>query len=106
MQAEFLPDKDWFKGKKLRLDSAFQGIEEVYETMYAVLPQKKPKNKPMPEETKELNRQKSQKRVIVEHAIAGLKRFRILSDRFRIHDFNLYDEILGICAALWNLNLA
>lgn len=104
MQAEFLPDQNWFRHKKLRLDSGFQGIEGIYEVAQAVLPQKKPRNQALPDDIKEQNRQKAKERVVVEHSIAGLKRFRVLSDRLRIHNFNLYDEILGVCAAIWNFN--
>ncbi len=45
-------------------------------------------------------------RIHVENSFAGLKRFRTLSDRLRLHDFVLYDVILGICAGLWNFYLA
>ena len=67
---------------------------------------KKPRGKELSEEQKKANQEKASKRVIVEHSIAGLKRFRILSDRLRIHTFILYDEIIGICAGLWNLIIA
>lgn len=72
--------------------------------MEAVLPKKKTKGKTLSEADKAQNKAKAQKRIFVEHSIAGLKRFRILSDRLRIHDFDFYDQILGICAGLWNLN--
>jgi hypothetical protein len=44
-------------------------------------------------------------RIIVEHSIGGMKRYRILSDRLRLHDFDFYDVILGVCAGLWNYHL-
>jgi hypothetical protein len=31
-------------------------------------------------------------RISVEHSLAGLKRYRILSDRLRLHTLNLYDS--------------
>lgn len=106
MKLEFMPGKNWFKDKRLRLDSGFQGFAKEYDALEVILPVKKPKNKPLSEKDKQENREKSSKRVFVEHCFGGLKRFRILSDRLRMHDFNLYDETLGICAGLWNLNLA
>lgn len=106
LQAEFLPDKNWFEGKTVRLDSGFQGFEGVYGLCEVILPQKKPRGKPISEDVKKQNQEKARKRVVVEHSIAGLKRFRILSDRLRMHDFNFYDEVLGICAGLWNFNFA
>ena len=45
-------------------------------------------------------------RINVEHSIGGIKRYRILSDRLRIHLIDLYDDILSVCAGLWNFYLA
>jgi hypothetical protein len=45
-------------------------------------------------------------RIPIEHGIGGLKRFRVLSDRFRIYPFDLYDKITGICTSTWNFYLA
>ena len=45
-------------------------------------------------------------RIVVEHAHAGLKRYRILADRLRMHNFMLYDVVLGVCAGLWNFYLS
>ena len=106
LKLEFWPQLNWFKDKRIRLDSGFQGFEGLYQTLETVIPVKKPRGKELSEEQKKANQEKSSKRVIVEHSIAGLKRFRILSDRLRLHTFRLYDEIIGICAGLWNLIIA
>ena len=45
-------------------------------------------------------------RVNVEHSIGGMKRYRILSDRLRIHLIDFYDDVLGVCAGFWNCYLA
>jgi hypothetical protein len=34
-----------------------------------------------------------------------MKRYRILSERLRVHDVGLYNVILGVCAELWNFYL-
>jgi hypothetical protein len=52
------------------------------------------------------NNQFASERIFIGHSIAGLKRFRILSDRLRIHDIDLYDDIFWVCAGLWNFYLA
>ncbi len=44
-------------------------------------------------------------RIKVEHSIAGMKRYRILSDRLRIHLIDLYDDILALCVGLRNFYL-
>jgi len=28
-----------------------------------------------------------------------------LEDRLRLHDLNLYDDVLEVCAGLWNFSL-
>ena len=56
--------------------------------------------------TKAENKILASKRIVVEHALAGLKRYRILSDRLRMHDLGFYDVILGVCAGLWNFYLS
>jgi hypothetical protein len=64
------------------------------------------KTKPLTESQKDENKQMASERIIVEHSIAGLKRYRILSDRLRVHLIDLYDDILGVCAGFWNFYLA
>ena len=46
------------------------------------------------------------KTIAVEHSLYDITRYRILSDRLRIHDTDLYDNILAVCARLWNLYLS
>lgn len=41
----------------------------------------------------------------VDHSIGGMKRYRILSDRLRIHDCGMYNKVVEVCAGLWNFNL-
>ena len=45
-------------------------------------------------------------RIGVEHSLAGLKRYRVLSDRLRLHSLDLYDQILGVGAGWWNFYLS
>lgn len=106
LKNEFPPERNWFKKFNLRVDLGFIGIAKDYQCGGISIPHKKSKNKPLTDAQKETNRRYAQERICVEHSIAGLKRFRILSDRLRMHDFDLYDRILGICAGLWNFYLA
>jgi len=41
----------------------------------------------------------------VEHAIGGMKRFRVLINRSRIRKPKYKDDIIGVCAGLWNFKL-
>jgi DDE superfamily endonuclease len=98
------PNKPWFKNKRVRLDSGYQGFQNDYECSDFYLPLKKSKNKELTEEQKARNREAASERIKVEHSIAGLKRFRVLSDRARIKDWQLFDSIIGVCAGLWNFS--
>jgi hypothetical protein len=106
LKNEFKSDKPWFNDFNIHLDLAYIGFLDKYQCKNLFIPHKKPKNKPLTENQKEENKQLSSKRVIVEHSFAGLKRFRVLSDRLRLHRIDFYDDILGVCAGLWNFYLA
>jgi len=43
---------------------------------------------------------------VVEHAIGGMKRYNILVHSFRNHKEHFEDDVIGICAGLWNLVLS
>ncbi len=75
------------------------------------IPHKKPRkskanpNPTLTEEQKEENRAVSRVRVVVEHAIGGMKRFAILTQTFRNHKDNFVDTVAVIGAGLWNWKL-
>ena len=54
---------------------------------------------------KEHNKQSNQERIVVEHAIGGMKRYRMLEHRNRLKSRRSMDQVIGVCAALWNFNL-
>jgi hypothetical protein len=102
---EFPPDQDWLKNFCVRVDLGFLGIEKDYVCKELLLPNKKKKKQELSVEQKTENKLLASERIYVEHAIGGMKRYRILSDRLRIHDVELYNVILGVCAGLWNFYL-
>ena len=69
------------KGVHLYGDSAYQGHDKEHSNID--FPYKKPKKGELTQEEKEYNRGLSGFRVRVEHAIGRMKRFRVVSDRFR-----------------------
>lgn len=73
-----------------RFDSGYQGIAEEYPNHYVVLPNKKPRNKELSPLAKELNHANSKRRVIAEHALSRIKKFRICSGLYRgkLSDYN------------------
>lgn len=102
---EFPPHQDWFKEFRVRVDLGFLGIDKDYRCQELFLPNKKKKKQALNPEQKEENRQMASERICVEHAIGGMKRYRILSDRLRVQDVRLYNTVLGVCAGLWNFYL-
>ena len=104
-QHEFSPDEDWFTELRVRLDLGFVGFDKDYTCKEVLLPHKKPQHQELTAEQQAENKGLARERIVVEHSIAGLKRYRILSDRLRLHDLDLYNQILGVCAGLWNFKL-
>src|SRR3989339_217035 len=66
---------------------------------------KKPKNKELTKFAKEQNTKKSAVRVLVENALAGVKRIRITTDTFRNRKKNFDDQTMLIACGLWNYHL-
>ncbi len=105
LKAEFDPQQKWFRNFTVRVDLAYQGFDKDYDCQRVIIPIKKPRKQELTPQQKDENKKKSQKRIYVEHSIGGMKRYRILSDRLRIHDDTFYNDVLEICAGLWNFNL-
>ena len=83
---------------KLKLDTGFQGIMKIHAN--SQLPKKKTKKHPLSKEDKKQNRKISRERVSNEHAIGFVKRFRIVSERYRNRRkrFGLrFNLLAGIC---------
>lgn len=106
LKLEFPPEQNWFANFKIRVDLGYLGMAKEYVCKALSIPHKKPKKQELSAMQKLENRVFAQERVKVEHAIGGMKRYRILSDRLRMHDIDLYDEVLEVCAGLWNFQLS
>jgi len=102
LKEEFPPDKNWFENFTIRVDLGYLGIEKDYVCKEVFIPKKNSKLHKLSDDDKLSNKAKAKDRISVEHSIGGMKRYRILSDRLRIHDFSQYNDILAICAGLWN----
>lgn len=90
----------------MHLDRGFQGIASQFPHHRISLPQRKPRVRELPEHIKEQNREKSKRRIIIEHAIGGAKRLRIVTDIFRNRMKNSDDQAMLIACGLWNYHLA
>ena len=82
---DFTLFKDTFAGIdeliQILADSGYQGIAEFH--LNSNIPFKKPKNGMLTEEEKAFNRELSRVRILVENVNRRIKRFRIMSDRYR-----------------------
>jgi len=84
-------------------DTGFHG--HLPDGINVKMPTKKPKGKELTVEQKETNRSISSFRVLVEHAIGGAKRCRIVKDRFRCHKFGFDDLVMELACGLHNLRI-
>lgn len=109
--SEFDPRYCWFAGHTGVVDLGFTGLGNHYEFAELVIGKKRPRKKkgqPRRELSagdKLLNRAVSKRRIYVEHAIGGMKRYRYLLNKCRTHLYSLKNKIMGICAGLWNYHL-
>jgi hypothetical protein len=83
---------------KVIADSGYQGLQKIHSN--TLLPKKKSKKAPLSKEDKKNNTMIASQRVSNEHAIGFIKRFKIVSDRYRNRRkrFGLrFNLIAGIC---------
>ena len=85
-------------------DTGFQGV--LTQHANTLIPKKATESKPLTVSEKEENKVIASFRVIVEHAISGLKRFKAYADIWRNKIQNLDDRVMRIVAGLWNLHIA
>ena len=91
-----------FPGDALLLkDSGLQGYEPP--DVRTLQPKKKPKSRELRPYEKAINRVISRARIVVEHAVAGIKRCRIVADTFRNWRRGLVDEVMLAACGLHNL---
>jgi hypothetical protein len=88
---------------KLRQDTGYQGYRP--EGVTIIQPTRKPRGKELTDQQKQRNRAVSRDRVIVENALSGVKRLRILKDRIRLKCCQARDRLMSIGCALHNLRV-
>ncbi len=112
LKQEFPPDGDWLSDIHVRVDVGYQGMQSDDNIDQIDIPHKKPrksKKNPTPELSaaqKAVNKVLRQVRIFVEHAIGGMKRYNILVHSFRNRTAHFEDDVIGVCAGLWNLVLS
>jgi hypothetical protein len=87
------------------VDLGFLGIAKDYPRLQVVIPHKSSKNHPLTPDQMAENRIISALRIRVEHVMAGIKRFRCLTDAYRNKGVVLADKFMLIACGLWNYHL-
>ena len=91
------------EGTVLYQDTGFQGFSIAGVTI--IQPKKKPKGGELSCEEKQNNRLISSIRIRIEHAIGGVKRYRIVKDKIRNWKVGFRDAVMETCCGLHNLRL-
>ncbi len=86
------------------VDLGYLGIEKDYPEQLSALPCKKKINQCLSQEEKYYNTIHSKKRIVVEHTISRLKKYRIMSDIFR-NKLRKYNKASDIVAGLINYRI-
>ena len=87
------------------LDLGYLGIETDFPEQLSALPCKKKRNLDLSQEEKEYNKFHSKNRIVIEHTICRLKKYRILEDVFRNKLIKNYNKVSDIVAGLVNYRI-
>lgn len=91
---------------KTHVDLGFKGLDTEYPDHRISIPARKPRTRDLTEAQRAKNKKKSGVRVLVEHAIGGIKRMGIVSQVFRNRKAGFDDQAMLISSGLWNYHLA
>lgn len=90
-------------GSTLYQDTGFQGF--TLAGVKILQPKKKPRGRELTAEEKDSNRLISRVRIRIEHAIGGVKRYRIVKDKIRNWKEGFRDKVMETCCGLHNFRL-
>jgi DDE superfamily endonuclease len=83
----------------------YLGVEKDFPEQLSALPYRRKRNQQcLSQEEKEYNKIHSKKRIVIEHTICRLKKYRIMSDIFR-NKLRKYNRISDIIAGLINYRI-
>jgi hypothetical protein len=85
-------------------DLGYLGVEKDFPEQLSALPYRKKRNQDLSQEEKEYNKIHSRKRIVIEHTICKLKKYRIMSDTFR-NRLRKYNRISDIVTGLVNYRM-
>ncbi len=85
-------------------DLGYLGVEKDFPEQKSYIPNRKKRNQELSKEEKEYNKSHSRKRIVIEHTICRLKKYKIMSDIFR-NRLRKYNRISDIVAGLVNYRI-
>ena len=85
-------------------DLGYLGVEKDYPEQLSSLPYKKKKDLELSAEEKERNKSHSKRRIVIEHTICRMKKYRILADVFR-NKLRKHDRVSDIVSGLVNYRI-
>lgn len=103
--------KDWDPPEELPegvvfwTDSGFQGLRTDYPQCPVIQPQKKPPGKELDAWDSWCNSLRARIRIVVEHAIGGVKRFGAVAQIYRNRGADFEDRLTLVACGLWNWHL-
>ena len=86
------------------VDLGYLGIEKDFPEQLSALPNRKKRNLELSQKEKEYNVIHAKKRIVIEHTISRLKKYRILSDVFR-NKLRKYNKVSDIVSGLVNYRI-
>ena len=100
---EFGTDHQHCKTLELLQNLGFQGYKP--KGVVVIQPMKKPRGRQLTDAQKRANREKSRERVVVEHAIGGVKIWRMVKEQIRSWCHRLRDQVMYLACGLHNFRL-
>jgi hypothetical protein len=91
------------EGSCLSQDMGFQGF--TCDGITSLQPMKKPAGRDLSPLEKATNRTISSIRIRIEHAIGGVKRYRMVKDKIRLLRDGIRDTVMDTCCGLQNFRL-
>ncbi len=85
-------------------DLGYLGVEKDFSEPILSLPYKKKRNLNYHKKKKSTNKLRSKKRIVIEHTICRLKKYRILADIFR-NKLRKYNKVSDIVTGLVNYRI-
>ncbi len=85
-------------------DLGYLGVEKDLPEQLSSLPNRKKKSMELSQEEKEYNLQHIKKRIVIEHTICRLKKYKIMNDVFR-NKLRKYNKVSDIVSGLINYKI-